>query len=59
MRCASGAQAVVEVKQLRRSRRLRAELPLPSSLPTTEPLPLPGTFPWHIITTTDYVARGV
>ena len=42
MRCAGGGQALAELRGLRRSRRLRAEVPLPSSLPTAEPLPLPG-----------------
>lgn len=42
MRCAGGGQALAELRGLRRSRRLRAEVPLPSSLPTAESLPLPG-----------------
>ncbi len=44
MRVVAGQQATVELRGLRRSARQRAkwERPAPSSLPTPEPLPLPG-----------------
>lgn len=42
VRCAAGSEAVSELRGLRRSTRWRNEWPPASSLPTIEPLPLPG-----------------